>query len=404
MFQLPLASLFENTICRIFYSLHPEASDGKLRLCSFHFAFDEVRMYLVLFSAVFIKTLGVELVPCIDLSGTGQSVVSGRETEIGNYAILSEAPPAPLPPSFTICSSVRHSNSEPMFFQLYSSTGRAWLHLFLAPKSQDRLDALGAFLFGRGVFPLPGIEVQVVPGAWHHACLSLNTTSGEAQVVVNGQTSELQLGEMERSRPKRLVERLVLGKGLAVVWRQSTGRVAGVDIFQDLLPVNALVERTAGDVCMESGDYLSWKEMAWRLHGAATLDSVAIEDVCRKPRDTVLFTALFMAADECHRTCLKMAPEDGRMPPVVTAEQQENFAELVDQVSFDSGARRAGLAEAGQWLAVTDDPDLHPAAREGSFVDYITGARVGIAALTDWCLRWPHPRGLLWALLVSLEG
>ena len=57
--------------------------------------------------------------------------------------------------------------------------------------------------------------------------------------------------------------------------------MTNLKIFSSALPVERMQEYTKGENgCGEDGDYLSWGEMQWNLHGDAKVEHMDAEEAC----------------------------------------------------------------------------------------------------------------------------
>ena len=50
-------------------------------------------------------------------------------------------------------------------------------------------------------------------------------------------------------------------------WEISSNKLTKLEIFNSTLDVEKMKEYTKGEGCGDDGDYLSWNEMQWSLHG-----------------------------------------------------------------------------------------------------------------------------------------
>ena len=267
-------------------------------------------------------------------SGKGQSYAMSLR-DISNYAELKHNPRASLPSSFTICVSVlattQHSapGGGPILFSLLGNDEKQW---FSAKISQ-----IGDFV-GRK-FKYPGANqfvnhdtVPVFPNEWVRSCIALNITSGFVQWVARGDLVDNRTfaGIAEsKSIPKDLKGKLILGVFYdhSQQWCQQSNKVTNLHIFASALSVMKMKEYTKGeDGCGEDGDYLSWKDMQWNLHGDSKVEHVDTDAVC-DVQSLSLFPAHFPGMESCMHFCENLG--GSRVPPVTTFLQWERVLTLM---------------------------------------------------------------------------
>ena len=191
--------------------------------------------------------------------------------DVHTYSELKYDHRASLPSSFTICVSVlvTADNLSPSLFSLAGKDGNPW---FSASIHQPR----GEFVGKRFFYPLANQwgninTMQVFPNQWARSCLSLNTLSGLVQWVARGEVVDNRtFPEITNNVPTDLSGKLGLGRNYVTFtakWFLSSNKLTKLEIFSSALTVEKMVEYTKGEGCGDDGDYLSWDEMVWNLHG-----------------------------------------------------------------------------------------------------------------------------------------
>ena len=117
--------------------------------------------------------------------------------------------------------------------------------------------------------------------------MAVDTGSGLVQWVLDGTLVESKvIGEMINSTnvPTDLTGRLVFGavEYAAGSWMMISNKVANVNVFSSALNVEEMQKRTQGGECASEGDYLSWGDMQWTLHGKAVLEMERGEEPCKE--------------------------------------------------------------------------------------------------------------------------
>ena len=110
-----------------------------------------------------------------------------------------------------------------------------------------------------------------------------------------------------------------------------------------------------GKVCLDEGDYLAWSEMAWNLHGKASIQQVRPEEFDTNPIINV-FSAEFPSRERCEIFCKDVG---SNMYSISSKEEMDTLQDFCDKklTSFPYNI----------WLAV-DDVD-----EEGVWKDSIMG-------------------------------
>ena len=113
--------------------------------------------------------------------------------------------------------------------------------------------------------------MRVFPNQWLRSCLALNTVSGLVQWVARGELVDNQtLTGITNNVPTDLSGKLILGSYYDTYfakWYESSNKLTKLEIFSSALTVEKMMEYTKGEGCGDDGDYLSWDEMVWNLHG-----------------------------------------------------------------------------------------------------------------------------------------
>ena len=202
--------------------------------------------------------------------------------EINNFAELKLDPRASLPSSFTICVSVLATteNLNPILFSLLRNDEKQWF----AAVIHQLGDFVGKKFFYAGANQFVNLDtLPVFPNEWVRTCLALNTVSGLAQWVARGELVDNSTFAGMAESNKDLISKLILGAFFSAQsqkWRQKHTKVTNLNIFSSALPVVKMQEYTKEDGCGEDGDYLSWEEMQWSLHGNAKVEYVDAEEAC----------------------------------------------------------------------------------------------------------------------------
>ena len=207
---------------------------------------------------------------------------------------------------------------------------------------------------------------------WYHSCTGINLVTGFVQMIINGHLIVDQvLKEFKGTadvRPRNLRGNLLLGKMWLGFWYQGRQKVTNLNIYGGILTKEEMVEKTFGSGCgVADGDFLSWDEMEWTVHGSSRMITVDQKDFCKKYSNIILFTSPFLEQDLCREHCLKM--NRGWMAPVSTKEEGDRLLKRMTDVMVDpeTGNVYEGMDGMSAWLPISD------VGQEGTWVDKRTG-------------------------------
>ena len=108
---------------------------------------------------------------------------------------------------------------------------------------------------------------------------------------------------------------------------QKSNKVTNLNVFSSALPVQRMQKYTNGDDgCGEDGDYLSWNEMQWNLHGDAKIEHIDVEEACNE-QSLSLYPAGFPEMESCMHFCENLG--GSRVPPVNTLLQWDTVSSFL---------------------------------------------------------------------------
>ena len=225
------------------------------------------------------------------------------------------------------------------------------------------------------------------PHTWTRICLSLNNTSGNVALVVNGHVVEdrvypewfdcdvwcefgkprwflnlyigyegdLEGGNMNEDKPSAKPtysdeQMQELQSKQKAAW-EATGMMSQFNLFTSQLPTNLMVNRTlGGEECGVPGDLVDWEKDTFQLTSKARFEMIDIDIVtgpCSPPTEVVVYTADFQSQTGCMEHCEKLG--EGRSPPVRNLEEWDWLREEVLAITPDV----SDLPKV--WLPVTDN-------------------------------------------------
>ena len=199
------------------------------------------------------------------------------------YSELKNDPRAALPSSFTIFVSalVTTDNLSPVLFTILGNDGHPW---FSAMITQDS-DFVGKQFFYPVTFQYTKIDTMwMFPNQWVRNCLALDTLSGNVVWVARGElVDNTTFARITNKVPTDLTGKVILGalyNTQKEMWQQNSNKLTKVEIFSSALTIEKMIEYTKGDGCGDDGDYLSWNEMQWNLHGGAKVEYMEADETC----------------------------------------------------------------------------------------------------------------------------
>ena len=269
--------------------------------------------------------------------------------EVHTYAELKRDPRASLPDSFTVCSTIMttncRSNIWPTFFTILDND-RAQ---FLAPiRNHGTIESLFLILFSKGSSEVEiGQTPPFFPNQWTRSCMSINTTSGSIQWVVEGTLVLTTISEEvknSKSRPRDLSKKIVLSaRSVGGVWLAPSHKVTNLNIFSSLLSIDEMKSVTGGGSCIDEGDYLAWGDMEWILHGQARIETVNQEEPCKNEPFVNLYYTPFPGMSNCMHHCENLGT---RVPSVTNFQDWAILQNFLKRELYDKGLNTLRL-----WLA-----------------------------------------------------
>ena len=186
--------------------------------------------------------------------------------------------------AFTICSSyyIHFIKTSTQFFEMMTKDGEIWFSLRVETLTRathesnigDQSDVLQLLytnlitkereteLFPKEKEKLKGIRIPIIPHAWCHVCMGLDTVSGLLRIVVNGVEVVNEEKDYFRNtadmRPKSLVGKIRVFKEYMIgFYVQNRGKFTNMNIFDSLMSTTSMIQKTSSESgCLYSGDYL----------------------------------------------------------------------------------------------------------------------------------------------------
>ena len=242
-------------------------------------------------------------------------------TDVHTYVELKHDPKASLPASFTICSSAMTPfNGNLLIFNLLGKDGQQLLPALIY--GYDSMEGPTMVLYFYKNEASGTIPQTVFPHQWVKSCMSVDTGTGLIEWVLDGNlVANKVISEMINSTsvPKDLTGRLIFGAVEYSVgrWVVISNKVANVNVFSSALSVEEMQKRTQGGECAGKGDYLSWEDTQWSLHGKAAIEIVESAELCNEKPLVDLYTTPLAGArmESCMQFCENVA---SRVPSVIT--------------------------------------------------------------------------------------
>ena len=246
--------------------------------------------------------------------------------ELNFGTLISEGAEPLLQRSFTICGSMYlgYLQGHQTFFSMRKSQNEdLWFSLVIYDSLSDGGHQI-TLCNSAGSTMNKGDEKKVVLRFhdWFHACVSVDSFTGNITAVVNGVMTHNSYSERDQSSiPIVFKDKLRLGLtekqfGKSKVSKeQSSSPITNVNIFTGLLGITDMIDVTASGKCT-NGTYLNWTEMRWRFTGSVTQEPA--KDFCLKSNPfgkTFVFPTVFPHWKDCLKFCPKVQVK-GRVPLV----------------------------------------------------------------------------------------
>ena len=278
----------------------------------------------------------------------------GKKTleEVHTYAELKQDPRASFPESFTVCSTIMttgcQSQKWPTFFTILDNNGGQFLGPFIRHGNIE--SGLGIGFHDGNSEILTDKLPPLFPKQWAKSCMAVNTTSGFIHWVVGGSlvlAEEFVEMKTPRSQPKNLSKKIVLGaRSNGGSWFASTQVVANLEMYSSPLPIEKMKSMTRGG-SFEEGDYLSWADMEWILHGQARNETIEKEETCEEnPLVDLYYTPFPGGMDSCMHHCQNLGT---RVPSVATFEEWTKLQTFLKKKLYDKGLNTLEI-----WLPIED--------------------------------------------------
>ena len=273
----------------------------------------------------------------------------------GAYAILTNGPEAPLPTSFTICSSTMAlpGPGSQTFFTLLGKDGNVFItaHHY----NDDEVGGRSTFYYVLGTeFLTPSSNVPMVfPYMWTRQCFAISSQRKLLRWVMNGIILEDKTVEsistIMKNQPTNLTGKYLIGATrYASGWQPPRHKTSNVNLFASLLSVEKMQDLTRpGGQCVAAGDYLDWQKAEWQLYNGAELETLDAEEMCAEESGINIYMAKFHTMESCMWHCQKMK---GRAPGVTSVESWQALSSFVQREVFDEDI----FSLVGLWMAVTD--------------------------------------------------
>ena len=170
--------------------------------------------------------------------------------------------------SFTICATTfsTTTNLNPMLFSLLDVNNNQWFQAQILQLS----DGLGKRFYYSQFNHFGNADTMPIGfNQWVRSCIAIDIASGWVQWVARGELVDNSTFA-EIKDQKYLTGKIILGAHYhpyVAKWLQISNKVTNVNIFSSSLSVEKMQGYTQEKECGRWGDFLSWDEMHWNLHG-----------------------------------------------------------------------------------------------------------------------------------------
>ena len=237
------------------------------------------------------------------------------------FATLKSQPPELQERSFTICGSMYLGflQGRQTFFSMRKGERKdLWFSLAIFDTLSD--GGLQIAVFNSSSTLMNKKKVVLRFHDWFHACVSVDSNTGQIVAVVNGvMTHDFYSEPIQSSTHISFKDKLLLGLTemqygkSQVTQEQSNSPITNVNIFSGLLNTADMKEQTSSAKCA-NGTYLKWIEMEWAFEGSVSPQEIK-GGLCESNpfHMTFIFPTPFPQWKGCVGFCPKVQ-DGGRVP------------------------------------------------------------------------------------------
>ena len=292
--------------------------------------------------------------------------------EVKTYALLKRDPKGTLSYNFSMCSALFITRDEYHYpLALLGEDGDLLVRVYIAANNRllKNTSLIRLSIQNVEYHDEERLISKVFPEQWVRVCMAISMQTGSIKLVINGILvhdiiSDVLMKAVEKS-PTNLAGKIIIGATRrAEGWEHRNTIITQMNIFSYALSKTAMKARTehkSGN-CEDSGNgnYLSWDEMEWEMHGDITTHFVDNNQSCKNESDIMLYYTEFAKMSDCMHHCEKLG---GRAPKVVTQEDWHRLQEFMNNNYYGKVENTMD----GLWMSVSDED------KEGEWRDFYSG-------------------------------
>lgn len=266
-----------------------------------------------------------------------------------HFAILKNENLPELPDQFSVCSSLNfeYYRDSLTFFVITTENNYRWVSVYIFNDFKRNSIGLWFSTISRNFKGEKYIKLK--PWDWSHLCMTIDLANGTALLVMNEVKMEefrITSSNFIEGKPKSLKNRLLFGDWMVPKSRvvQSENSIANVNIYSRLLKVEEMQMYTSSGACSQTGDYLAWNEMQFKLYGDAKFEELEIS-FCEKDKTIQFLFGESFSWYSCMYFCPKI--QEGRVPLITKKEDIKTLKEWKEKIDNPS---RMGI-----WSSFSDD-------------------------------------------------
>ena len=239
-------------------------------------------------------------------------------------------------------------NTDLAFFQILDEEGKVWGELDLEAK-QSETSMVAKIGREEDEVKIDATEKLPIffPQSWVRACMTLDTATGMARIVVDGKVLE----DAEHPKLKNLADKMLTNFTIKLGYSAAINAMfTDLNMFSEPPALERLVAMTTsgGSECGAEGDFLNWEEAEWTLSDkwangpwadwVLVINSSKVEEIdwirgpCwRESKIRVYQIDNIHDQSYCMNHCKKIA--NGRSPSVVTEEDWKWLTKEIKSIS-----------------------------------------------------------------------
>ena len=308
-----------------------------------------------LFSLLLVPAISCKQLDYFQFVDQSQPVSPVNSIKEINYAILNAN--GSVSTEWSLCSSIYIGfvRGRFTFFAVgQKNSSLPWFSLFL---TLDNGKFKSYFEAKKKAYNLGYLSNQPEVHDWSHACISINSTSGDLVAFINGQNMHNgSIVEVKEEQRFELHSRLVVG----LTWRgveqyfQSEGSVSNVNIYDKILSPIAM-KKTTQTGLFPNEPKIGWNTSHWTTHGNVT---IVTSEMNSMGKSGIYVFSKVRSWTACTNFCPRLG-RGSRLPSLDNKDVIESFKEVGAKDAYIP-APFTDRDKEGDFVNIYDGTSLNP--------------------------------------------